>query len=613
VVVSPVANDGVSQYFMFRPNLVTSVVVRCRLVAGTGAASVAPTLVANQALTLNALTRTDMLSVSNHVAALSAGQSATFGRPVELITLGITTSAAPPGITAQPQDLTVNAGQDAPFSVAATGTGLSYQWQFNSNDIAGATSSSFTRTNAQAVDAGNYSVTVSNGGGSVTSSNALLTVDAAPVITAQPQNVTAGVGQNVLFSVTAAGSPSPDYVWFFGTNSIAGATNSTLTRTNVQMTDAGIYSVVVSNNLGSATSSNATLTVVALSGTSNIVAQWNFNNTNSPTSPASSIGSGTVGAFGGTTTAFFSGSGNDTNASNSGWSTMTYPAQGTGNKTRGAQFKVSTLGYQNITLSWDQRLSATASKYYRLQYSVDGSNFTDYGVVTMITNGVFESKTNDLSPLSVVNNNSNFTFRILSEFESSAITNFNSNYATTVTGGGGYGTGGTSRYDLMTVYGTPLATNTPPMIMAQPQDQVAVAGSNVTFSVTATGTPPLIYQWRFNSNDIAGATNTTVTLDTVTTNQAGLYSVRVSGSGVFVTSSNAVLSVYPTAAASSTGSYSGGQFQLNVAGVPGFNYIVQASQDFTNWTPVLTNTSPFTFNETNNFPARFYRTQYLPQ
>jgi len=65
--------------------------------------------------------------------------------------------------------------------------------------------------------------------------------------------------------VTATGTAPLKYQWYFnGSNSISGGTNSTLTLTNVQLTDAGLYSVAVTNAVGFMTSSNATLTVTGL-------------------------------------------------------------------------------------------------------------------------------------------------------------------------------------------------------------------------------------------------------------------------------------------------------------------------------------------------------------
>ena len=89
IALSGVQSDALSQYFFFKPDLVPSATVRCRLVANTAAATTLAGLVATQTLTINALTRTDMATVSAQVAALSANQSMMFPRPIELITLGV--------------------------------------------------------------------------------------------------------------------------------------------------------------------------------------------------------------------------------------------------------------------------------------------------------------------------------------------------------------------------------------------------------------------------------------------------------------------------------------------------------------------------------------------
>ena len=72
-----------------------------------------------------------------------------------------------------------------------------------------------------------------------------------------------GGGQTATFSVTATGTAPLSYQWSFDTTNIVGATNATLVLPGVQLTNAGIYAVVVSNPAGSALSSNATLTVLA--------------------------------------------------------------------------------------------------------------------------------------------------------------------------------------------------------------------------------------------------------------------------------------------------------------------------------------------------------------
>ena len=90
VALSTQLTDSVSSYFLFRPDLVPSVTVRCRIITNTSAATAAAALAVNQIITVNALARTDMLVVSNQIAGLTANQSTTFTRPVELITLSIT-------------------------------------------------------------------------------------------------------------------------------------------------------------------------------------------------------------------------------------------------------------------------------------------------------------------------------------------------------------------------------------------------------------------------------------------------------------------------------------------------------------------------------------------
>jgi PKD repeat protein len=86
----------------------------------------------------------------------------------------------PPSIISQPSNLNVTAGGGATFSVNANGTSPSYQWYKNGSPISGATASSYTIPSAQASDAGNYTVTVLNSAGSVSSNAAILTVNTQP-------------------------------------------------------------------------------------------------------------------------------------------------------------------------------------------------------------------------------------------------------------------------------------------------------------------------------------------------------------------------------------------------------------------------------------------------
>ncbi|HEU4391225.1 MAG TPA: pectinesterase family protein, partial [Blastocatellia bacterium] len=176
-----------------------------------------------------------------------------------------TFTQVPPTITTQPVSQTVTAGSNATFTVVASGTPpLTYQWKKNGADISGATAATLSLVNVQSADAGSYTVIVTNGAGSVTSNPATLTVNppiTAPAITTQPVGLTATVGDNVSFTVVATGNPAPTYLWRKDGSDIAGATAATVSLNNVQLNDAGTYTVVVSNSAGTVTSDPAVLTV----------------------------------------------------------------------------------------------------------------------------------------------------------------------------------------------------------------------------------------------------------------------------------------------------------------------------------------------------------------
>ena len=170
-----------------------------------------------------------------------------------------------PSSASRPGSQTVNAGQTASFGVVASGTAtLAYQWTKNGTNISGATSSSYTTPVTSSADNGAvYRVTVSNAYGTVTSSNATLTVITAPTISTQPAAQSVVVGQTASFSVTATGTV-PTYQWRKNGSNISGATSSTYTTPVTVIGDDGaFFTVVVSNSAGTVTSSSATLSVFA--------------------------------------------------------------------------------------------------------------------------------------------------------------------------------------------------------------------------------------------------------------------------------------------------------------------------------------------------------------
>lgn len=86
-------------------------------------------------------------------------------------------------------------------------------------------------------------------------------LNTAPAITVQPQPQTVDIGGTAMFSVTVTGSPTPSLQWRKDGVNLAGQTAATLTLTNVQASNAGDYTVFVSNSEGSVTSDAVALTV----------------------------------------------------------------------------------------------------------------------------------------------------------------------------------------------------------------------------------------------------------------------------------------------------------------------------------------------------------------
>ena len=182
-------------------------------------------------------------------------------------------TATAPTITTQPAAVTAIVGGNATFSVVAAGTApLAYQWLKGETPVTAGTAASLTLTNLVAGDAGAYRVRVTNPAGSVTSSSANLTVNAAPVagtkpaLTTQPVSKSVATGASHTFSATASGTAPLTYAWYKEGRLVASGSNADLVFAAVAPSDGGTYRLVVSNSAGSAVSESATLTVTAASG-----------------------------------------------------------------------------------------------------------------------------------------------------------------------------------------------------------------------------------------------------------------------------------------------------------------------------------------------------------
>jgi hypothetical protein len=166
-------------------------------------------------------------------------------------------------ISRQPVGVTVNPGAAVTLRVTATGTGpLAYQWQRGGVDIVGATSATYSIPTAVEGDEGSYRVVVTNVVGSVTSRVVGLSVNDPVVITVQPVGLTVNEGLSATLSVVASGTGPLTYQWRRNGVNVSGATASTLTFPRVVGGNAGEYTVVVGNAVGSVVSSGAVLVVV---------------------------------------------------------------------------------------------------------------------------------------------------------------------------------------------------------------------------------------------------------------------------------------------------------------------------------------------------------------
>ncbi len=140
---------------------------------------------------------------------------------------------------------------------------FTYRWYKGATPVAGQTGATLTLSPAAESDSGDYTLTVSNAAGSVESQVATVVIaKAPPTIVAEPVSTRRLQGASVTFAVEAAGSEPLSYQWRSNNVAIAGADAPTLTLTDLQPSFAADYTVAITNEVGSANSQVATLTVV---------------------------------------------------------------------------------------------------------------------------------------------------------------------------------------------------------------------------------------------------------------------------------------------------------------------------------------------------------------
>ncbi|MGS0763184.1 S-layer homology domain-containing protein [Syntrophomonas curvata] len=465
-------------------------------------------------VTISGITGNGTLGIS--IAAGTASDMAGNAAPGAGPSTTFTVENTPPNITTQPDSSTVTAGNNASFTVAATGTGLTYQWQVNTGSgfsniadggvYSNATTATLNITGATAAMNGyQYRVIITGTvAPSATSNAAALTVNSPPAITGQPGNATVTAGNNASFTVAATGT-GLTYQWQVNTGSGFGniadggvysnATTATLNITGATAAMNGYqYRVIITGTVApSATSNAAALTV------------------NSPPAITGQPGNATVTA------------GNNTS--------FTVAATGTGLT---YQWQVNTgSGFSNIADGGVYSNATTAT--LNITGATAAMNGYQYRVI--ITGTVAPSATSNAAALTVnsppaitgqpgnatvtAGNNASFTV---------AATGTGLTYQWQVNTGSGFSniadggvysnattatlniTGATAAMNgyqyrvIITGTVAPSATsnaaaltvNSPPAITGQPGNATVTAGNNASFTVAATGTG-LTYQWQVNT------------------------------------------------------------------------------------------------------------------
>lgn len=538
-----------------------------------------------------------------------------------------------PNITTQPLSQTVNPGVNVTFSVAATGsTPMYYQWRFNGANIAGATGTSYTKANVQGTNSGNYSVVVSNVLGTATSANAVLTVNTPPVITAQPQNQAVIAGATATFSVAATGSTPLAYQWRQSGTNIAGATASSFSRLNAQPANTGNYTVVITNGLGSVTSAPASLTVsyslAASSTTGGMITKSPDQNSYAPGSIVMLTATSTSSfPFGG-----WSGDASGTN--NPLAITMTTNLVITANFASPVADLIVDNPQAEFTGTWSTD-TAAADKYganYRTT-ATSGGGATATGTFrpNIATGGRYDVYVT----FPTVNKGAAGTPFYISSSDGDVTVLVNQS-----TGSGGWqlltsgkqflagtnafvriannlGQGGKNVLAdaIKLVYSADQGL--PPQILDPPQPLRVVENAPANFTVTATGAVPLAYQWRVNTTNIPGATNSTLSLPSAHTADAGLYDVIIRNPSGAATSESAPLVVRARPVLGAPLFTSNSIPQMLLLGTPGDTYIVETSSNGINWALAtsVTNVSgaaQFVDPAGASQNQRFYRARLVP-
>ncbi len=444
---------------------------------------------------------------------------------------GFETVIDPPTITQQPQSTNLELGSNVTLEVRADGAEpFIFQWLFEGSAIAGATEASYQITSAGLDDAGNYSVEITNGGGKVTSEQALIRVLAPPSITAQPQSTDAAVGERVSFAVAATGTPPLNIQWQKDGIDLPGATSAEFVISSISLEDAGQYRARVSNDVSEVFSSTGRLTVQAVlsppsitehpqsietvagtavsfrveaSGTPPLQYQWQLNQQDIPGATSSSL---TI---------------TNPQPSDSG-EIHVVVSNDAGNVTSNAA--TLTVTEAPIVIDAPSIVQQPSSQ------SVEVGGSARFQVVATGESIQYQWQLNGIDIAGATQNALELNNVALSAA---------GNYRVLLTNPGG---------SLASAVATLTVTEAPPAgdqltIVTQPSAQTVAPGGSVSFSVVAEGPNPITYQWQLGTFNIPGARTSSFSIDNVQQVDEGNYRVVVSDGVTTLTSNVASLTV----------------------------------------------------------------------
>jgi hypothetical protein len=427
----------------------------------------------------------------------------------------------PPSITSQSSNLTLCVGQQANFSVSATGTApLTYAWYKDNNLIAGAVTNSYQISSVITSNAGNYYCVITNSCGSTSSSVKALIVNVTPTISSQSASDSVCLGQSKSFSVTANGSSPLTYQWYYNTtsNAISGATNNFYTINSVGASNGGAYYCKVSNTCGDATTSQINLTVKTApsitSQSSNLVLcigqQANFSVTVTGTAPITYTWyKDNVVIPGAVTSTYTITSVSSSDAGN--YACFISNSCGTINSSS----KILTVNSAPSIISQSLSDSVCSGQSKLFSVTVSGSTPMSYQWYYNSTSNAISGAVNNIYTINSVGTSN----------------------------GGSYYCKATNSCGTVTTSQINLTVKTAPIITAQSTSAIRCVGQSQNFSVTATSSPAPRYQWFRDDVAITGATNNTYDISVVASSDAGNYYCLISNSCGNVQSSIKTLTV----------------------------------------------------------------------